>query len=96
MENQDPRENTVRAFRARYGVDNAQAERVRRITLDACRQLQEAAFIRPTHRQLLGWAADLHEVGLSVSHSHYQEHSGYLVQHSDMAGFTQRTKPLPR
>ena len=90
MENQDPRENTVRAFRARYGVDNAQAERVRRITLDACRQLQEAAFIRPTHRQLLGWAADLHEVGLSVSHSHYQEHSGYLVQHSDMAGFTQQ------
>ncbi len=90
MENRDPRENTIRAFKARHGVDQAQVERVRGTALDACRQIQNAAFLRPIHLQLLGWAADLHEVGLSVSHSHYQEHSGYLVQYSDMAGFTQQ------
>ena len=33
-----------------------------------------AAFLKPAHRQLLHWAADLHEAGLSISHSHYQEH----------------------
>ncbi len=90
MENRDPRENTIRAFKARHGVDQVQVERVRKIALDAFRQIQDAAFLKPAHRQLLNWAADLHEVGLSVSHSHYQEHSGYLVQHSDMAGFTQQ------
>jgi len=47
-------------------------------------------FLRPIHRQLLGWAADLHETGLSVSHSQYQVHSGYLVENSDMPGFTRQ------
>jgi exopolyphosphatase/guanosine-5'-triphosphate,3'-diphosphate pyrophosphatase len=39
---------------------------------------------------LLGWAADLHETGLSVAHSQYHQHSGYLVEHSDMTGFTRQ------
>lgn len=90
LENRDPRENTIRAFKARYGVEPGQVERVRRIALETCRQIEGHAFIKPVHRKLLAWAAELHEVGLSVSHSHYQEHSGYLVQHSDMAGFTQQ------
>ena len=89
MENRDPREKTVAAFKARYGVDQTQVERVRNIAMDSSKQIQNAAGLKPIHRQLLGWAADLHEVGLSISHSHYQDHSGYLVQHSDMAGFTQ-------
>jgi len=90
IENRDPRDKTVSAFRARYGVDLVQVERVRKIALDACGQIRESVGIKPIHKQMLGWAADLHEVGLCVSHSHYQEHSGYLVQHSDMAGFTQQ------
>jgi exopolyphosphatase/guanosine-5'-triphosphate,3'-diphosphate pyrophosphatase len=39
---------------------------------------------------LLGWAADLHETGLSVAHSLYHRHSGYLVENSDMTGFTRQ------
>ena len=38
----------------------------------------------------MSWAADLHETGLCVSHSQYQHHSGYLVAHSDMPGFTRQ------
>jgi exopolyphosphatase/guanosine-5'-triphosphate,3'-diphosphate pyrophosphatase len=90
LESSDPRESTIRAFKKRYGVDSNQLERVRRTALDAFGQIESAARLRPYHRQLLSWAADLHEVGLSISHSHYQQHSGYLVQHSDMAGFTQQ------
>ena len=44
----------------------------------------------PAQAEMLGWAADLHETGLGVSHSHYQVHSGYLVGESDMAGFSQQ------
>lgn len=47
-------------------------------------------FLRPAHRQLLGWAVDLHETGLGVSHSQFHLHSGYLVENSDMAGFTRQ------
>jgi len=90
LENSDPRESTIRAFKARYAVDSIQLERVRGTALDIFGQIEADARLRPLHRQLLSWAVDLHETGLSVSHSHYQQHSGYLVQHSDMAGFTQQ------
>jgi exopolyphosphatase/guanosine-5'-triphosphate,3'-diphosphate pyrophosphatase len=88
LEHRDPRDNTVLAFKRRYHVDEAQAERVRNTAEAIFDQLAEHTGLRPIHRQMLGWAANLHELGLSVSHSHYQEHSAYLVRQSDMPGFT--------
>jgi len=36
----------------------------------------------------LDWAARLHESGLSVSHSGYHRHSGYILENADMPGFS--------
>ncbi len=88
LEHRDPRENTVLGFKRRHSVDETQAERVKDTVAKLFAQMAADCGLRPIHQQILGWAADLHEVGLSVSHSHYQEHSGYLVQQSDMPGFT--------
>jgi exopolyphosphatase/guanosine-5'-triphosphate,3'-diphosphate pyrophosphatase len=90
LEHRDPRDTTVQAFRARYGVNTEQVERVQRVALTAFDAIAGDDLLPSVHRDLLRWAADLHEVGLGVSHSHYQEHSGYLVQESDMAGFSQQ------
>ncbi len=90
MEQRDPRDKTVTAFMARYSVDQEQANRVKQVALKACDKISDGLFLRPAHRELLAWAADLHETGLSVSHSQYQAHSGYLVENSDMAGFSQQ------
>jgi len=90
LEHRDPRDKTVESFMSRYSVDPAQVERIKRTALTACDKIGDAMFLRPIHRQLLGWAADLHETGLSVSHSQYQVHSGYLVENSDMPGFTRQ------
>lgn len=90
IDNDDPRENTIQAFKSRHHVANGQVERVRRAALSAFHQIESTTHLRAIHRQMLSWACDLHEVGLGISHSHYQQHSGYLVQNSDMAGFTQQ------
>jgi exopolyphosphatase/guanosine-5'-triphosphate,3'-diphosphate pyrophosphatase len=90
LEHRDPRDKTVESFMSRYSVDPAQVERVKQTALTACDKIADGMFLRPIHRQLLGWAADLHETGLSVSHSQYQVHSGYLVENSDMPGFTRQ------
>jgi len=90
LEHRDPREKTIEAFKSRYSVDTAQVARVRQTALAACDAIADDLFLRPIHRQLLGWAADLHEAGLSISHSQYQLHSGYLVENSDMPGFTRQ------
>src|SRR5204863_9665776 len=38
--------------------------------------------------QLLGWAATLHEIGMSVSHIGFHKHGAYILQHADMPGFS--------
>lgn len=88
LEHRDPRDNTVQAFKKRYSVDLQQVTRVKNCALKACEQIADGMFLRPVHRELLGWAADLHETGLSISHSHFQRHSAYLVENSDMPGFS--------
>jgi exopolyphosphatase/guanosine-5'-triphosphate,3'-diphosphate pyrophosphatase len=86
----DPRGKTVEALMARYSVDRAQVGRVKATALSVFDKIADSMVLRPVHRQLLGWAADLHEIGLVVSHSRYQLHSGYLVENSDLAGFTRQ------
>lgn len=38
-------------------------------------------------RAMLQWAAQLHELGLSVAHAKHHRHGNYLLRHSDLAGF---------
>ena len=90
LDHQDPRDKTVHAFMSRYSVDHEQVNRVKQAAFRACDKIADGMFFRPIHRQLLGWAADLHETGLGVSHSRFQLHSGYLVENSDMTGFTRQ------
>ena len=44
--------------------------------------------------QMIRWAAQLHEIGLSIAHSRYQKHSAYLVQNSNMPGFSIQEQQL--
>jgi exopolyphosphatase/guanosine-5'-triphosphate,3'-diphosphate pyrophosphatase len=37
----------------------------------------------------LRWAAELHELGMMVSHHDHHRHSAYLLAHVDAAGFSQ-------
>jgi len=38
--------------------------------------------------RMLGWAARLHEIGLTVAHNQYHKHGGYLAEKADLPGFT--------
>jgi exopolyphosphatase/guanosine-5'-triphosphate,3'-diphosphate pyrophosphatase len=90
LEHRDPRDKAVRALMSRFGVDSGQAARVRTTALDLFNQLQPSHGLGEAYRELLGWAAELHEIGLGLSHESYQIHSAYLVEASDMAGFSRQ------
>ena len=77
------------ALKRRYHVDRQQAERVERSALLALEQLREAWDLDdPQHAQILRWAARTHEIGRAISHAQYHKHSAYLLQNSDITGFT--------
>lgn len=83
------REATVAQLVRRYHVDVAQAERVRQLALqiyDALTPGQDRA--EDPDRQMLAWAAQLAEVGLSIAHAQYHKHSAYVLANADMPGFS--------
>ena len=41
-------------------------------------------------RDVLRWAAMIHEIGLAVSHTQFHKHGAYLVSNSDLAGFSRQ------
>ena len=90
LEQRDPRDKAVNALMTRFAVDQAQVERVRKTALKIFDQLSSGQLLSRSHRVLLAWAAELHEIGLSLSHGSYQQHSAYLVEASDMAGFSRQ------
>ena len=89
MRQEDVRDSTVASFMERYGVDRDQAARVEA----TARKLLGAVAKRwklqdEESTSLLGWAARLHEIGLSVNHAGYHKHGAYLVSNAYMPGFS--------
>jgi len=91
LQHVDIREATVAALARRYQVDEEHAEAVRR-TAECLMGRLGAAWggEDPWARHQLDWAAHLHEIGLAISHSKYHRHGGYLLEHSDMPGFSRQ------
>lgn len=90
LEHRDPRDKAIKALMSRFAVDAAQVVRVRRTALGLFDKVSSDAGLDDTHRDLLVWATELHEIGLSLSHVSYQQHSAYLVEASDLAGFSRQ------
>ena len=84
----DPREASIQALCSRYGVDREQAARVEATALSLFDQAEGPWRLEADERRLLSWAARIHELGLVIAHSQYHQHGAYLVEHSDIAGFS--------
>lgn len=85
-EQKDMRDSTVARMQSRFGVDRAHAQRVATLAFQFFSALATAADGESAKR--LQWAALLHEVGFAISHNDYHKHSAYLIEHSDLAGFS--------
>lgn len=85
---EDPRDQSIRALQARYEVDTEQAARVEATAMSLFDQAELPWRLDADSRRLLAWAARIHEIGLVIAHSQYHQHGAYLVENSDIAGFS--------
>jgi len=91
----DIREHSVPQFQRRYHVDLAQAARVSVLTAQLFDLMEpNVSASRTDLARHLAMAAQLHEVGLSISHVSYRRHSAYILQHADIPGFSRREQDL--
>lgn len=92
---EDVRGRTVEILAKRYGVDQQQAERVKQTALNCLCQAADSWPLDPKKsEQLLGWAADVHEIGLSIAHSQHHQHAGYIIEHGDLPGFSRQEQKI--
>lgn len=92
-QHQDMRDVTARHFMKRYQVDEEQSRRVRQTALALFESLTKGGTVG-TERQFLAWAADLHEIGISVAHNGYHKHGAYILTYADMPGFSKKDQSL--
>jgi exopolyphosphatase / guanosine-5'-triphosphate,3'-diphosphate pyrophosphatase len=89
IRHEDVRDRTIRRFSERYHVDLGQASGVQRAALALLDSAAQGWNIeRDFGERFLAWAARLHEVGLTISYGGYHKHGAYIVENSDMPGFS--------
>jgi exopolyphosphatase/guanosine-5'-triphosphate,3'-diphosphate pyrophosphatase len=95
LRHEDVRHRTVAALNERYGLDEAQAERVTATALNLLEQVKTAWGLEDEEFGYdLEWAARLHEIGLVIAHSNYHKHGAYVLQHADLPGFSRSGQGL--
>ena len=86
----DVRSRMVDWLTQRFGADLLQAERVSRNAQKLLQAMLEQVSPEDVARHLrkVHWAAQLHEVGMRISHSDYHKHGAYILDNTDLPGFT--------
>ncbi len=91
IEHEDTRAYSVANMVDRYHIDQEQAKRVTQSALYIFKQLRDSwSLNKANHPDWINWAAQLHEIGLDIAHKHYHLHGAYIIEHSDLAGFSQQ------
>jgi exopolyphosphatase/guanosine-5'-triphosphate,3'-diphosphate pyrophosphatase len=78
----------VEQMARRYGVPLEHARQVASLAQSLFESLQPLHRLAPPFGRLLEASAYLHDIGHYVSASSHHKHSAYLVENSDMPGFT--------
>lgn len=84
----DIRERTVRWLAGRFSVDDAQAQRVNKVSAVLFAQIAADDTSNGRYSQKLNWAARLHELGTHISHDRAHHHGAYILDHVDAPGFS--------
>jgi exopolyphosphatase/guanosine-5'-triphosphate,3'-diphosphate pyrophosphatase len=90
----DIRRRSVVDLLRRCGQDTPHARLIARLALSIFDQTRAAHGCGARERELLEFAALLHDVGRSISFERHEQHSHYLIRHGDLRGFSQEEVEL--
>ena len=89
------RQQTVNSLMVKHQLDLGQAERVKNTALEAFDQLKMTISEDDTQAgPLLAYVSSLHEIGLSIDYKKAPQHAAYIIDNTDMLGFTKAQKQL--
>ncbi len=93
-EGSDPRRASIASLAQRHGVDELQSARVAASAQQLARRVDGDWGLGEDGIEWLDWAAQVHEIGLSIAHSQHHKHAGYILRNADMPGFSRDEQHL--
>ena len=81
------RRRAVVALAQRYAADNVHGRQVARLATTLFDGVAPLLELPARGRELLEYAALLHDIGHAVDHGRHQRHSYYLIKNSELLGF---------
>ncbi len=93
-QHRDPRTISISALALRYATDKAQAERIEKTALALYEEVAGKWQFTHAEHDWLVWSARIHEIGLAIAHSQYHVHGAYIVENSDLPGFSRQEQQV--
>lgn len=90
----DARQHTVIHLRKHCQQPAAQGEATAATATALFTQVAKNWGLNAEHRLFLNWAAMLHEIGRVVAHHQHHLHGAYILQNSELAGFSLQEQRL--
>jgi len=88
----DVRDISVQRLAQKFDIDQTQSSRVSRVALQffnkAIQDSGHELHLVQRLKRKLSWAAAMHEVGFSISHTDYHKHGAYILENADLLGFS--------
>lgn len=89
----DIRDRTIHNLIRLHHVDRAFSQRVLQQLTFIRKQLKGTSVqLKQIEFSLLCWAAQLHEIGIAINSKKRQHHGGYILEHSELPGFSECEK----
>ncbi|MGB5517436.1 MAG: exopolyphosphatase [Gammaproteobacteria bacterium] len=94
LQHQDAREATVQSAMQRWNLDTEHANNVTATVKNLLNQVRTDWQLTDEHRDMVVWAAQLHEIGLQISHGTYNKRGAYILTHADLPGFSRQEQAM--
>lgn len=95
LQGNEVRHNTINSLMIRYFIDQQHAERVAEMATELAQQLYPQWDLNKFEGQsMLRCSAMLHEIGLLIEYKNHHHHGAYIINHSDLPGFTRAQQQL--
>ena len=90
IKHEDVRDRSVRDLTQRFNIDASHATLVKKTAQHCFKTLRKSWGLPKKRKHILGWAADLHELGMSITHDKHHLQGSHILKYADIPGFVSR------
>lgn len=87
---ENPRRRSVMELVHKYNWHEQHSTHVARMALKLFDYFQKDLKLTPIDRELLEYAAYMHDIGYYISHRKHHKHALYMIRNADLRGFTEK------